>query len=224
MKSKKTTNELLEKELTPEAPTGTDDEALAVNINEFTSGLNYEHSLDKYKDNMSTAVTFFLCGIGGIVLLVLNWFGVINLITGKDLSSMVIYISLLLLFIIFIGIAIYSIKIANKVKTKIKAETNYTDDIREWVDSHIVPEVVDASYNSKGLPSEIKYFERNAIIMKAIKTEFPDAPNELIESITDEYIEEMFHSIERAMAEEAEDEEYDDDTDASESSEETTEA
>ncbi len=188
----------------------TENDAAAVSINEFTSGINFEHSVEKYKDNMSTAITFFLCGIAGIVILVLNWFGVINIITGKDASSMVIYISLLVLFIVFIGIAIYSLKAANKVKSKIKSENSYTDEITEWVENNIIPEIVDASYIGDDLPMEIKYFERSAYITNAIKKQFPDAPADLVDNITDEYIETMFHEIERALAEEKNAQETDD--------------
>lgn len=217
MKSKKK-EESLKKDLLKDELLSEDTKAAeeqAVNINEFTSGLNFEHSVEKYKDNMSTAITFLLCGIGGIVFLILNWFKVIKVITGRDTQSMVIYISFTVLFVIFIGIAIYSLKAAKKVKNKIKSEADYTEDIRAWVDSHIIPEVVDASFDSEGVPSELKYFERSAFITKAVKTEFPDAPNDLVDNIVDEYIEEMFHVIERALAEEAaakaeEEEEYED--------------
>ena len=210
--------ELLEKELLSKdysESSKNEDDALAVNINEFTSGLNFEHSVEKYQDNMSTAVTFFLCGIGGLVFLVLNWFDVIKVITGKSGSSIVIYVSLAVLFIIFIGIAIYSIKAANGVKGKIQSETDYSDKIEEWVEDHVIPEVVDASFDGSNLPTEIKYFERSAFLTRVIKNEFPDAPDDLVDSIVDDYIEQKFHILERALAEEAaaEEETEDDDSD-----------
>ncbi len=214
MKLKESKKELLEEEIktVKETDLEKDDDAVAVSISEFTSGLNFEHSMEKYKDNMSTAITFLLCGIGGIVVLVLNWFGIIKLIAGKDLEAIVIYVALLILFVIFLGIGIYSIKVANKVKTKIKSEVNYTDEIRDWVADNISPEDVDASYIDNGLPIEIKYFERNSYITKAIKEQFPDAPTDLVESICDEFIEEKFHAVELALAEEnmLDDEDYDD--------------
>ena len=35
----------------------------------------YENSEDKYKDNLSSAITFFVCGAAGIIILILNDLG-----------------------------------------------------------------------------------------------------------------------------------------------------
>ena len=38
----------------------------------LTGGSLYESSTDKYKDNLSSAITFFVCGGIGIILMILN--------------------------------------------------------------------------------------------------------------------------------------------------------
>ena len=49
----------------------------------LTGGSLYESSTDKYKDNLSSAITFFVCGGIGIILMILNDIGIIKIIT-KD--------------------------------------------------------------------------------------------------------------------------------------------
>ena len=44
----------------------------------LTGGSLYESSTDKYKDNLSSAITFFVCGGIGIILMILNDIGIIN--------------------------------------------------------------------------------------------------------------------------------------------------
>ena len=54
----------------------------------LTGGSLYESSTDKYKDNLSSAITFFVCGGIGIILMILNDIGIIkrNLFTKYFLS------------------------------------------------------------------------------------------------------------------------------------------
>ena len=49
----------------------------------LTGGNLYESSTDKYKDNLSSAITFFVCGGIGIILMILNDIGIIKIVT-KD--------------------------------------------------------------------------------------------------------------------------------------------
>lgn len=42
----------------------------------LTGGSLYESSTDKYKDNLSSAITFFVCGGIGIILMILNDIGI----------------------------------------------------------------------------------------------------------------------------------------------------
>ena len=45
----------------------------------LTGGSLYESSTDKYKDNLSSAITFFVCGGIGIILMILNDIGIIKM-------------------------------------------------------------------------------------------------------------------------------------------------
>lgn len=165
-----------------------------VSISEFTSGINYENSLEKYKDNMSTAITFLICSIAGYAILVLNWFDIITLIQGKSASSIVTYVTLFILFTVFMGIAIYSLKRAGKNKANISKEADYFNTLSEWLEDNVKPDEVEASYDASDLAEEMKYFERSAYIKNELISKFPDTPRDIIDTITDEYIEYNFNN------------------------------
>ena len=72
----------------------------------LTGGSLYESSTDKYKDNLSSAITFFVCGGIGIILMILNDIGIIKIVTKDAPSFLFINIVLGLLFIGFIAIGV----------------------------------------------------------------------------------------------------------------------
>lgn len=72
----------------------------------LTGGNLYESNTDKYKDNLSSAITFFICGGIGIILMILNDAGIIKIVTKDSPSFIFINIVLGLLFIGFIAIGV----------------------------------------------------------------------------------------------------------------------
>lgn len=170
-----------------------EDETL-VNISEFTSGNNYENSKEIYSNNLSSAITFFICGIGGFVVLALNWFGVLNLIKGKSASSVFTYIMMALVFLIFLAIAVTTLITALKAKANISKENNTVDNIRNWIKDNVSIEDIEASYDGEELAEEMRYFYRSAYVREKIQKEFSSIPEDLLNNITDEFIENSFNS------------------------------
>lgn len=162
-------------------------------ISKFTSGLNYEKSEEIYKENLSSAITFFVCGIIGVTLLLLNDFGVISFFSRSGVMFILINLVFGVMFAIFLGVAVYSLKRANKAKANISNEKSINNEISDWLKENIIPEAVDASFNSEGMAEEMKYFDRVFYIRKALVKEFPDAPHDLVDALIDEYIEETFN-------------------------------
>ena len=70
----------------------------------------YESTEDKYKDNLSSAITFFVCGAAGIIILILNDIGILKLVVKGSSNFILINIVLGLLFIGFIAIGFWSLK------------------------------------------------------------------------------------------------------------------
>lgn len=170
-----------------------EDETL-VNISEFTSGNNYENSKEIYSNNMSSAITFFICSICGFVILGLNWFGVLNFIKGKSASSIFTYVVMALVFLIFLAIAIATLRTALKAKANISKENDTIDKIRQWIKDNITVEDIEASYDGGELAEEMRYFYRSSYVKDKVKDEFSSIPDDLLDSITDEFIENIFNS------------------------------
>lgn len=170
-----------------------EDETL-VNISEFTSGNNYENSKEIYSNNISSAITFFICGIGGFVVLALNWFGVLNIIKGKSTSSIFTYVVMALVFLIFLVIAIATLITALKAKANISKENNTVDNIRNWIKENISIEDIEASYDGAALAEEMRYFYRSSYVKEKVQKAFSSIPDDLLDNITDEFIENSFNS------------------------------
>lgn len=180
-----TQNEILEKALTQQQE--------AEDFAKLRTGISYEKASDKYKDNFSTAITFIFFGIAGIVVLILNFFGILPLFNAKNSSGILINIVFVVLFIIFFGIGIYSYKTAKKAKAVMAEEENYISKATEWMSSNLSCDIIDASYDGSELAEEMKYFNRSEYIKAALKAEFPELRDDIADSLTDNYIEENFN-------------------------------
>lgn len=165
-----------------------DEELLA----ELTSGINYEKSKDKYQENMSTAVTFFLFGVAGIVVVILNVIGVLKFFSLKNASGILMCVVLSLMFIIFAVIGIASFIAAKGNKRNAKIEDDNRSKVMDWLSDNVTTDDIESSYNSDDISEEMKYFERSDYIKKSIKAQFPDLGDEFVENITDQYIESNF--------------------------------
>lgn len=163
-----------------------------ISISEFTSGNNYENSTEKYRDNMSSAITFLICGAAGCIILILNLLGILNFLSYKGASGLLTFIILGGMFIAFIVIGILSLKAAYKAKANIANETNINKEVREWLKENITASDVDASYNGEELAEEMKYFNRSEYLKNAVKNNFSNIDDNIIEEITDSYIDEIF--------------------------------
>lgn len=173
------------------APIDAEEEA-AKTLAQFTTGNNYENSSDKYKDNLSSAITFLVCGLAGLVVLLLNDLGVLHFIARGSSSFILMNIVLGGVFIAFIIIGALSFKIARNAKENIANEKHMTDEIFTWLRENVTAEQVDASYDSADLAEEMKYFSRSAYIKAAVQSEFDTVSDEIAGVITDQYIDELF--------------------------------
>lgn len=172
-------------------PIDTEEEAVKT-LAQFTTGNTYENSSDKYKDNLSSAITFLVCGLAGLVVLLLNDFGVLHFIARGSSSFILMNIVLGGVFIAFIIIGVLSFKIARNAKENIANEKHMNDEIFTWLRENVTAEQVDASYDSADLAEEMKYFSRSAYIKAAVQSEFDTVSDEIAGVITDQYIDELF--------------------------------
>ena len=98
-------------------------------LSDLTTGINYEKSKDKYQENLSTAITFLLFGIAGLVVVILNIVGVLKFFTLKNASGILMAVVLSLMFIIFIVIGILSFRASRKDKKNAAIENDNSSKI-----------------------------------------------------------------------------------------------
>lgn len=158
----------------------------------LTGGNLYENNTDKYKDNLSSAITFFICGGIGIILMILNDVGIIKFITKDSSSFIFINIVLGVLFIGFIAIGIWSLKYSNKIKAKAEKEDQTAKDVFSWLDDNVTKEDIEDSY-SENIQEEMKYFNRTAYVKEQLTAQFAEFSDEEAENFSEQFVEKMFN-------------------------------
>ena len=151
----------------------------------------YENSEDKYKDNLSSAITFFVCGAAGIIILILNDLGILKFVVKGSSNFILINIVLGLLFVGFIAIGFWSLKYSKNIKNKAAIENNDTDTILAWLNENVSRDDIESSYNND-IAEEMKYFNRSDYIKSAILKQFPETEDNLADTVADKYIDTLF--------------------------------
>lgn len=181
-----------EKEVTNEKNITTDTTDNENIIEQLTTGNNYENSNEKYQDNLSSAITFLVCGIGGLIVVLLNDIGILKFFTYKGASGILTNVVLIGMFVAFIVIAAISFKAAKRAKSNISTEEKTNSEIQDWLTSNITADMIDASYDGSQMAEEMKYFSRISYIKNEINKKYPDLNDDIVDSIADEYIEKIF--------------------------------
>lgn len=146
----------------------------------------YENSEDKYKDNLSSAITFFVCGAAGIIILILNDLGILKFVVKGSSNFILINIVLGLLFVGFIAIGFWSLKYSKNIKNKAAIENKDTDTILAWLNENVSRDDIESSYNND-IAEEMKYFNRSDYIKSAILKQFPETEDNLADTVADKY-------------------------------------
>lgn len=151
----------------------------------------YENSEDKYKDNLSSAITFFVCGAAGIIILILNDLGILKFVVKGSSNFILINIVLGLLFVGFIAIGFWSLKYSKNIKNKAAIENKDTDTILAWLNENVSKDDIESSYDND-IAEEMKYFNRSDYIKSAILKQFPETDDNLADTVADKYIDTLF--------------------------------
>ena len=161
---------------------------------ELTQGGSiYNNSAEKYSDNLSSAITFFVCGGAGLIILLLNDFNVLHLFHFSGASAILTNVVLGGLFIAFLLIGFKSLKYSKNIKSQMSVENELSDKLNNWLAKNVSPEAIEASYDGS-IPEEMKYFNRSSYLKNALSEAFPDADDSVIEVVSDQYIEDTFNS------------------------------
>ncbi len=168
--------------------TVSDDEVL------YPESITYIKKSEQSKELKSTAVTFLVFGVLGIIYVALNMLGIISLSTG-----IVSYIVMTAVFIGFIVVGISSQKRAKKAAKDAVQEEELTGTLTDWLDQNVTEETLEmikedylTSTNDKNVSNEIIYLKQIYAIKKKIIQAFGEMDDAYLETIVEEYYNDHF--------------------------------
>lgn len=154
--------------------------------------LLYSNSDEKYKDNLSSAYTFLIIGVVGLIALVLYDLGLIPVFKTTSASKILFNVVAAALFIGFIIAGIMSLRYSRKLKLAIDVDSAMLDKAVSYLEANLSKEAIENSYDSSDIPDEMKYYRRTDAIRQCISSEFADVSEELMNEICDKYYNSLF--------------------------------
>ncbi len=150
----------------------------------------YVSKKSKTEDMKSTAYTFTIVGIAGLILLVLFAAGVLPIYTA-DYMKVMICIVMGALFFVFFVIGIRSFAQIKSYSDAADSEEQLLSDVLTWfrdtydaaaIDDEVVP----------GQQEEILYFARYEVMRRYITEQYPDVEESLLDHIIETLYAEFF--------------------------------
>ncbi|MGN0408717.1 MAG: hypothetical protein ACI4EJ_10695 [Bacteroides sp.] len=154
----------------------------------------YASSDDKYHDNLSSAYTFLVFGVIGIIFVILYDFGLIPVFSMTLSSKILFNIVMVILFVGFIVTGILSLKYSKKLKLQIDVYSAKSDDIAGYLADNLSREDIESSYDGTGLPEEMCYYRRIDAIRNCIVDKFGEQPEEFMNEMCDKYYNSIFNN------------------------------
>lgn len=151
----------------------------------------YVKKIDKYQDLYSSSFTFFLVGSIGIIVLLLDFFGIISFSFAPN-SKILFYIVMLALFLGFLVIGFNTGRNAKSVKKQIGEEITATNEIINWFIENYTKEKIDSEIKldesslGEKLSSEEEYFNREDYIKKILHEKLENLDELFVEQLTEE--------------------------------------
>lgn len=150
----------------------------------------YVKKEEQYKDLSSSASSFIIVSIAGLVLLILNAMGVISIFAGA-LSYIVMAVVLVAFFII--GVSTY--KKSKLVEKEIGEENNITDTIQEWLDANLTKEKVDG-FADASAADEVQFLQKMEKMKAMVIAKFGEMDDKYLDRLMEEYYNDHFEEEE----------------------------
>lgn len=146
----------------------------------------YVKKEEQYRDLSSSAVTFLVVSVLGLVGVVLNALGVITIISG-----LLSYLVMSAVFIAFFIIGITTYSKSKKVEKEISQENNLTDAIIDWLDSNVTEEKVNSFANSSAA-AEVQFLQKLEKMKALVVTQFGEMDDKYLDRLMEEYYNDHF--------------------------------
>ena len=154
------------------------------------SGSPYQNKKDQLEDVRSSAASFLAVGIIGIVLVVLILAGIIPFPFAASSKALMLGV-MSLLFLVFIGIGIYSARKVNGLRQEAKEEDDRTSQIISWFTATYTKADIEEDLELQA-SNEINYYARTNRIRELIRREYAlneDYMDTLAETLYEHYYE-----------------------------------
>ena len=146
----------------------------------------YMKKEEKYKDLHSTANTFLVFGICGLIFVAMNAFGIIHFISGVIAYSLYTCI-----FAGCIFVAITSFNDAKKAKEQISEEEMLTKQVNTWLEENIAKELF-IKIIDEDLSAEANYLNQLEYLRDLVLKEFPQLDVDYADQLCEEYYNKKF--------------------------------
>lgn len=176
------------------------EDELMSDLNNF-SGNNtdvYVSAKDKYNNLISSAYSLLFVGILGIIFLLLENFGVFSLnLSGS--TRPLFYITMSILFVIFIIMGFFSLKNAAKSKAQISIEDTLKHDILLYLNSELDLNNIPGT-NDHGLTSEELFLIRTSYLKNTIMKTFSITDESFADYLLDSEYNNLFTFVDKTQS------------------------
>lgn len=151
----------------------------------------YVDQKNKYEETKSTAWSFTIVGLVGLIALILIYFDVIPLHLDKN-NIIMMFLIMLVLFIFFVIVGIRSFLSLDRISKSIDKQDTLNQEIKDWFISNHREELKDLFYDDS---EEILFLQRNEFIINTISEKYSSLSEEDCEHIAEEIYNEIFDEI-----------------------------
>lgn len=163
-----------------------DDAAASSADSEADDSAGYVMKADRYRDLTGTVWLFAIFGLAGLIFVLLNVLGTLNILTGWLPNTI-----MAALFIFFLYVAVSTGIRAKKLKAEIAAEEELTKKINEWLANNVTEEFL-KQISDENATSEVNYLKQVATIKEMLIKEFGDQNPAYLDRLIEEYYSDSF--------------------------------
>lgn len=141
----------------------------------------YVKKEEEYKDLFSSAITFLVVSVIGIVVLLLNSLGIINIFYG--LLPLIVMGGMMIAFLL---VGIFSLRKSLIVKSQISEENETTKLILNWLSDNITYELLEEK-SSMADSFEEKFYHHIELMKDMVNNQFGELNDSYLERLLEEF-------------------------------------
>lgn len=145
----------------------------------------YVKKSEQYEDMGSSAIIFLGFGIVGTIAVLLNLLHILHL-PFFDLVNEVSKGALLIIFIAFFIIGIFSLKKAKQLKAEISTEENITEKVTKWMEKEFTKEFLKQN-TDPALSNEVNFLNQISEMKQLLILSFPNIESDYLDMLIEEY-------------------------------------